>query len=45
MKCRFCEYCVPDELNPETLNVTYFCLFKQTEIHPESYCLCYVDRK
>lgn len=45
MKCRFCDYCVPDELDTETLNVTYFCLLKQTEIHPESYCLFYEERK
>lgn len=45
MKCRFCDYCVPDELDPETLNVSYFCLFRQEEVNPERYCGCYKERK
>lgn len=38
MKCLNCEYCYPDDIDPETLNVTYFCIRYQKEVNPISYC-------
>lgn len=43
MKCKSCEYCVPDDIDPETLNVTYWCLRQQKEVNPISYCFEFKD--
>lgn len=38
MKCISCEYCLPDDVDPETLNVTYFCLWHKKEVNPKNHC-------
>lgn len=45
MKCISCEYCVADDIDPETLNVTYYCLLHQKEVYPISHCLEFRDKE
>lgn len=45
MKCLSCKYCVPDDIDPETLNVTFFCELHKKGVNPISYCFDFIDEE
>lgn len=38
MTCLNCEHCIPDDVNPETLDVIFWCDFHDTEISTFNNC-------
>lgn len=38
MDCFSCRFCEPDDVDPETLNFTFWCNRYDKEVDPTSYC-------
>lgn len=44
MTCFSCKYCEPDDVDPETLNFTFWCECHHKVVNPTSYCSEFKDK-
>ena len=44
MTCFSCKYCEPDDVDPETLDVIFWCNLQHKEVNPISCCFDFKDK-
>lgn len=44
MYCFSCRFSEPDDVDPETLNCTFWCNLHNKEVDPTSYCVDFKDK-
>ena len=45
MKCFSCDFCEPDDVDPETLNFSFWCNLYCKEVNPNSCCSDFTDKE
>ena len=44
-ECFSCKFCEPDDVDPETLNVTFWCDLHYKAVNPSSYCSDFTNKE